>query len=67
MLVNIVAVTVHDERRIKASINARSDPVIAASKSTSSKLEVEQIGVSVAPEDHVLFPFRVHKTRQVTL
>ena len=44
-----------------------SSPVIAASKSTSLKLEVEQIGVSVAPAGHVPFPFRVHKTRQVTL
>jgi hypothetical protein len=41
--------------------------VILASKSTSSELEVEQIGVSVAPAGHVLFPSRVHKTRQVRL
>ena len=66
MLANIVDVTVH-ERKIKALMPDLGNPVIAASKWTSSELEVEQIGVLVAPAGHVLVPFRVHKTRQVTL
>ena len=60
VLVNIVDV-------IKVSMPDIGSPLILASKSTSSELEVEQIGASVAPAGHVLFPFRVHKTRQVTL